>query len=150
MDEYKKIVEINGVKMEIDMRLAKIATVDTFKVGDPVKILKKEYGDTYSSWYGIIAGFDGFMARPTIIVCYLENKYAEAKLCFAYINSETKDVEICHTDTADLGVERDDVLAKLDNEVVKKQEEIKELNRKKAYFLDHFQQYFGERIKQVV
>lgn len=45
MEEYKKIVEINGIKMEVDMRHAK--TIDTYKIGDRVKVLVKQYSDTY-------------------------------------------------------------------------------------------------------
>ena len=44
--EYMKTIEINGVKLEIDLRTAK--RVDTFKIGDNVKVLKKEYGDDVS------------------------------------------------------------------------------------------------------
>ena len=35
--EEKRLVEINGIKMEVDMRSAR--RVDTFKVGDNVKVL---------------------------------------------------------------------------------------------------------------
>ena len=38
--EEKRIVEIDGVKIEVDLRTAK--RVDSYKVGDNVKILEKE------------------------------------------------------------------------------------------------------------
>jgi hypothetical protein len=50
-----RIVEINGVKLELDMRQAKLQSIDTFKVGDSVKVLIKEYGDSYKTHAGVIA-----------------------------------------------------------------------------------------------
>ena len=38
-DEQKRIVEIGGVKIEVDLRTAK--RVDSYRVGDPVKVLTK-------------------------------------------------------------------------------------------------------------
>lgn len=56
------IVEINGIKMAIDERTATIQKVDTFKVGDPVKVLIKEYS-SYNAKFGVIIGFDNFKNR---------------------------------------------------------------------------------------
>lgn len=42
--EERRIVEINGVKIEVDMRTAK--RVDSFRVGDNVKVLDKDYNGT--------------------------------------------------------------------------------------------------------
>lgn len=36
MEENKKIIEVNGIKMEIDLREAKI--INNYKVGDSVKL----------------------------------------------------------------------------------------------------------------
>jgi hypothetical protein len=36
MEENKRIVEIDGVKIEVDLRSAK--RIDTFRVGDNVKV----------------------------------------------------------------------------------------------------------------
>ena len=40
-EDNKRIIEINGIKMEVDLRNAK--RIDTFKVGDPVKVLDMTY-----------------------------------------------------------------------------------------------------------
>ena len=45
-NEFLREIEIGGIKMQIDLRQAK--RIDTFKVGDSVKILKK--GDRNSSY----------------------------------------------------------------------------------------------------
>ena len=44
-EDNKRIVEIDGVKIEVDLRKAK--RVDSFQVGDNVKILEKKYNDDY-------------------------------------------------------------------------------------------------------
>ena len=47
MADEKRIIEIDGMKVEVDLRHAK--RVDTFKVGDNVKILDKSYEDSHRS-----------------------------------------------------------------------------------------------------
>ena len=51
MENNKKIVEIDGIKLEIDMRTAK--RIDQFKVGDKVKILVKKY-DTFVLFHNFV------------------------------------------------------------------------------------------------
>ena len=43
--EGKTMVEIDGVKMEVDLRTAR--RIDTFAVGDNVKVLCKDYNGQY-------------------------------------------------------------------------------------------------------
>ena len=139
-NEFKRIVEINGIKVEVDLRTAK--RVDHFKVGDAVKILNKRYSDTYESHFGMIVGFDEFKKLPTIIVAYLDTSTWESPLKFKYINSETKDVEICPQDPKDLGVEKSDIIQAFDREENKKEQELLEIKRKRKYFNEMFGRYF--------
>lgn len=90
----KTIIEINGIKLEVDLRNAK--RVDEFKVGDNVKVLIKKYSDTFVSHPGVIIGFDAFEKRPTIIICYLDVDYSNSAVRFCYFNQDSKDLEICH------------------------------------------------------
>jgi hypothetical protein len=57
-NEFMRVVEINGIKVEVDLRTAK--RVDSYSVGTPVKLLKQEYSDTYTTYTGVIIGFDEF------------------------------------------------------------------------------------------
>ena len=41
-------------------------------------------------------------------------------------------------------IEKADVLEKMDTEIEKKQSEVKDLQQKKAYFIDRFQRYFED------
>lgn len=139
----KQVIEINGVKMEVDLRHA--VRIDTFRIGTKVKILAKEAG--YSSdtkvYSGVIVGFEPFESLPTIVVCYLERDYAGATLKFAYVNSSSaKKWEIVAAVDDDLPVQKADVLALIDRDMAKKADELEDLGRKRAYFLQHFSAYF--------
>jgi hypothetical protein len=135
-----KVIEINGVKMEVDMRYAK--RVDEIRVGTRVKVLRKEYS-SYKVLHGIVIGFEPFKQLPTIIVAAARVDYSEAKVEFIYYNAKTEDTEIvvaCDDDIADL--DKNDFVKKVDSEIAKKQNEIKELEARKEYFLEKFKSYW--------
>jgi hypothetical protein len=143
--EEKRIIEINGIKLEVDLRTAK--TVDTYKVGDGVKILIKKYGDSFTSYPGIIAGFDNFLSRPTIVVAYLSNSYNESPLQFAFLNCDSKDIEICPMVDPYIALEKSTILDLIDKEIAKKNQEISELNQKRDYFVKNFDKFFEDATK---
>jgi len=136
MSEEKTIIEINGVKMEVDLRSAK--RVDELKVGDPVKVLIKEYSD-YKIHQGIIVGFDMFQELPTISLAYIESSYSETALKFKFFNSKTEGIEIVPANDDDLlSLEKDDVIKGMDREITKAELKVRELEAKKEYFLTKF------------
>lgn len=141
-NEHMTEIEVNGVKMEVDLRYAK--RVETIRVGSKVKVLSKK--DNYNSnavFPGVVVGFEPFQDLPTIIVCYLKVDYSGAELKFAYINSDSKDKwDIVLSVDDELPVEKNEVLAKIDGEIERKQSEVEDLQRKRDYFLSHFNRYF--------
>jgi hypothetical protein len=143
MEETKRIIEVNGVKLEVDLRNAK--RIDNFKVGDAVKVLIKDYSD-YKSYLGTIVGFDEFDKHPTIIVAYLKKDYSTASIEFAYFNSESKDMEMCAVNEWDIPYTKSDIIEKMDREINKKEEEVHELKTKKNYFLKAFGKYFEDKV----
>ncbi len=116
--------------------------MDSFKVGDAIKILKKNYGDSYESHFGMIVGFDEFKMLPTIIVAYLKPSSWESPLAFEYVNAKTENVEICPQDPKDIGIEKSHLLQAFDREMTKKEQELREITRKRKYFEDMFGRYF--------
>lgn len=134
------IIEINGVKLEVDLRNAK--RIDNLKVGDTVKVLRKEYGDSYKSSAGVIVGFDNFQKLPSIIIAYIGDRYDKSNITTFCYNSESKDIEIVAANEHDLSFEKSEVLEKIDKEIAQKHLEIKELESKRSYFLHHFKKYF--------
>jgi len=144
-DENKRIIEINGVKVEVDLRECK--TVDTFKVGTNVKVLIKDY-ETFKDYAGVIVGFDEFKERPTIIIAYLDVSYSSASIKFAYINKESKDIEIVQANEEDLPFNKARVLELLDKEIEKKQNDLDDAQHTKAHFLEWFGKYFQKCVSE--
>jgi hypothetical protein len=134
------IVEINGVKLEVDERSAK--TVESYKVGDTVRVLVKKYGDWYDSYPGAIIGFDAFQNLPSIRVAYLEHGYPTADIKFVVINANTKDVEIAPALANEIPLEKGNIEAILNGAVLQKQEELRMAQNKLEYFRAHFAAYF--------
>jgi hypothetical protein len=142
METEKRIIEINGVKMEIDLRDCKV--IENFRVGDNIKVLVKNYS-TYSSYVGVIIGFDNFKTLPTVVIAYLETSYSDAKIHYVYFNAESKDVEICPLNDWDIPITKVEVLKRFDKELENKKREAEEVENKKAVFTKLFGKYFEER-----
>ena len=62
----KKIIEINGVKMEVDLRHATQIHTE-IKIGSKVKVLHKQHGGQ-NIYHGVVCGFENFVDLPTIEV----------------------------------------------------------------------------------
>ena len=138
-NENKRIIEVNGVKMEIDLRQAKV--IDNYKVGDYVKILVKEYSG-YKSYIGNIIGFDNFEKNPTIVIAYLKNEYSTASIEFAYFNSASEDIEITTLNDWDIPLKKSAILEQFQKEILKKEQEVTELKNKANIFEQLFGKYF--------
>lgn len=136
------VIEINGVKLEVDLRNAK--RIDNLKVGDRVKILRKESGySEFKVHHGMLIGFDEFKERPTLVCAYMDTGY-NGGLKFLYYNSESKDCEVIASRDADMiGIEKDSVLRTMDREIATKESELQGLRDKKTYFLAHFNSYWA-------
>jgi hypothetical protein len=131
----KRIIEINGVKMEVDLRNAK--TVSSYKVGDTIKVLKKGYSG-YDVHFGVIIGFTEFKKLPTVEILYLKDNYSSADIDFLCYNAETEDVEIAPVHPYETLFSEASIVEKLDKQISNKEEELRTLRAKKAAFLQHF------------
>lgn len=142
MSTENTIIEINGVKLEVDLRSAK--RVDHLVVGSKVKLLvKSSYGSEPKVHCGVVVGFEAFQSLPTIIVCYLEVEWSKAELKFAYINEKSAEkYEMIATIDDELPIAKADMIASMDREIEKKREEIADIERKRDYFLRYFNRYF--------
>jgi hypothetical protein len=143
-ESNKRVVEIDGIKLEVDLRHAR--RVDTFKVGDRVKILKKEYSST-NIYHGVIVGFENFASMPTIVVAYVESSYNSAEIKLAYINgtnNDDKKVELVPDTDQSMAFSKADILAKFNRQIESKLEEIRDIYRKQRYFNAQFGKMFNE------
>ena len=137
MDE-KRIVEIDGVKVEVDLRTAK--RVDTYKVGDNVKILDKQYSD-YKVKPGIIVDFAEFQKLPTMVIAvFNEGSWSSSpSIEFIYYNAKTADkTEIVPATEDELRLTKDGVIEKFEREIQKKKNEYTDLQNQLKYFKKHF------------
>jgi len=139
MGEDKRTIEINGIKLEVDMRSAR--RIDEFKVGDSVKVLDSR-DDRNVMRSGVITDFANFKELPTIMVAvYKEGSYWERPTIeFIPFNAETKDIEIVGVSAEEIIVSRDTVVQKFDDEITKKRDELNDLIIKR----DTFVKYFGK------
>lgn len=141
MSEFKKIVEINGIKMEVDLRHAK--TIDTYKIGDRVKVLVKQYSDTYNTYYGVVVDFNEFQSLPTIVVAYIVSSYSEFDVKLVNINSQTKDsAQLSPMVDLEIPISRIDLEEVIARQIATKERELKALNEKQEYVLRVFDKHF--------
>jgi hypothetical protein len=139
MAEKKTIIEVSGVKFEVDLRTAR--RIENIKVGDLVKILKKEYS-SHSVHPGVVVGFEPFQKLPTIVIAYVELSWNSSDLKFLHFNAETKDHEVLLAGE-EFDLDRDQILKSFDKAIDTKQRELQDLESKRKYFETKFRQYWS-------
>lgn len=143
MSEEKRVIEINGVKLEVDLRNAR--RIDEFRVGDNVKVLDTRSGKNEVR-SGVITDFANFKDLPTIIVAiYKEGDYwTKPTIEFIYFNSDTEGIEIVGVSAEEIIVSKDTIVQRFDDEIIKKKDELHDLIVKR----DTFVKYFGKGMEQ--
>lgn len=135
------IVEINGVKMEVDERTAK--TIEAYKVGDRVKVLKKQYGDSYRMYPGVIVNFVPFKDLPSIEIMYLDtDNFSSKPLAFLTLNNKTEGIEIAPMSDHELVLDKEDVISRIDDEIRKRRNALEDMEQKKEWFISRFADAF--------
>lgn len=143
-DQEKQIVEINGVKMEVDLRHAK--RIDTFKIGDPVKLLIVSDNSVKA---GVIVGFEAFEKLPTIVVVWIDDSYYSGGLKTAHINEKSADkyeLVACNDGTL-MHLSRSHITEKLEKAITKAESELADARAQLKYFNERFGVHFGEAKK---
>lgn len=147
MTEENKIIEINGVKFEVDARTATLRQLDHIKIGARVKVLVNGYGDAVEVHHGAVVGFEPFQERPTIIIAYLKTSYSSpAEIKFLYFTNKSKEKIIVSDENDRESLEASNIVAMMDKEIAKKENEIQDLKDRKAYFLQNFKAYWGSLV----
>lgn len=125
MDENTRIVEINGIKVEVDLRTAK--RVDQFKIGNPVKVLRKRYGDTYEVLPGAIVGFAEFSVLPTIEIVTISHS---GEVEFIAFNEKSQDIELAPMNRYEMAFDQSAIESSLVRNVEKAQSAVREAETK--------------------
>lgn len=132
----KQIIEIGGVKLEVDMRFAK--RLDCLHVGDPVRVMVKAYGDNYNVHSGVVIGFEPFNKLPTILIAYMVEEYSRADIKFLTLNASTQDVEVIAADSeARVAFDKTSALEAFDRQIVVAERAVADLQSKRVYFERH-------------
>ena len=140
MDENKRIIEVNGVKLEVDLRTAK--RIDEFRVGDTVKVLDNR-NDRNEVRTGVITDFANFKELPTIMVAvYKAGDYWSAPTIeFIPYNANTEGIEIVGVSAEEIMVSKETIVNKFDDEIAKQRDKLNDLIIKR----DTFVKYFGNK-----
>ena len=138
MANDKRIVEINGVKIEVDMRTAK--RIDEFKVGDTVKVLDNR-NDQNKMHTGVITDFAMFKELPTIMVAVYKagDFWSVPTIEFIPYNANTEGIEIVGVSQEEIIVSKESIVQKFDDQIIRKRDELNDLVVKR----DTFVKYFG-------
>jgi hypothetical protein len=142
MDDTKQIIEVNGVKLEVDLRTAR--RIEELQVGSRVKVLlKSDYSEPEVA-SGIIVGFEPFPDLPTIIVAYVKSEYNAVGLKTIHYNAKSKNVQIVASIDDDFSVSKKEVLGWFDREEKKARDTLAEIDAKREFFLDRFKSYWRD------
>ena len=141
LNEFEREIEIDGVKVAVDMRTVK--KIDVYRVGDNVKVLKKSY-DNYRTYSGVIVDFVNFKELPAIVVAYFNQDYSGTSIEFETITKDTKDIEIAPCLPHELSINKNRVIDKFNYEIEQQQHKVDELKAKRDYFLENFGKFFEE------
>ena len=142
-DENKRIVEIDGVKLEIDLRKAKV--IDHYKIGDPVRVLHPGTGYGSGIKAGIIVGFCEFDKNPAIEILELDADYSTTNFkLVTVISGQENPVQIAPYDRYSGLFTQSDIVTRFDREIQKKELELADLKLKKEYFIKDFMKAFQQ------
>ena len=142
--ENKRVVEINGVKLEVDMTTARV--IDEYRVGMNVKVLCKEYNG-YKAKPGIITEFVNFKNKPTIVIAVFSEDYSGVSIDFVYYNESTaEDYEIAPCCEHELKLNKERAIDKFNVKIDEYKSKIDELEAKRDYFEKYFNKHFNNEV----
>ena len=134
-------VEINGVVVEFD---EKLIIKQEIKVGDPVQLLKREYGN-YKLYKGVVTQILPFTDKPVVEVMYIEEGYSDFSVKTAVVADGQEDgLKIVRVDNEFLPFTKERAIDMLDARIAKAERELQECKDKKEYFLKYYNKYFAE------
>ena len=138
--EYIRQIEINGIKVEVDLRTCK--TISTYKIGDNIKVLKKNYDKSFKVHSGVIVDFVAFKERPAIVIAYFDDSYSGVEIRFETITQDSEGIEIAPCLPHELTVNKNRVIDKFNVSIAAKEREADDLRQKRDYFIQNFSKFF--------
>lgn len=134
-------MELNGMNFEFEKVLKETYK---FKIGDKVKVLKKEFS-SYEIKFGMIVGFDDFNGEFVVTVAYINDSYNSCKLKIEYI-TKNSDIKLLPYNE-ELDFKKEYVIDKFDKMIEEKQKEIEKIKYEKEIFIKQFGKYIEKEEK---
>lgn len=128
-------MELNGMTFEFEKILKETYK---FKIGDKVKVLKKDYS-SYCIKFGMIVGFDDFDGNFVVTVAYLDDGYSKCELKIEYLTKES-DIKLLPYNE-ELDFRKEYVIDKFDKMIEEKEKEIEKIKYEKEFFIKQFGKY---------
>ena len=141
----KRIIEIDGMKVEVDLDTAR--RIDTFRIGDNVRVLDKT-SNPVKVKNGIITAFNNFKDEPCITVAMFDagDYWSKPSIKFIYIHSGMdNEYEIVLASDDEIKASGDGVVQRFEECIASKQHEVDQLKAQ----LDYFKTYFMKPIEEV-
>lgn len=141
--DTRQIIEVNGVKLEVDLRTAR--RVEELQIGSRVKVLVKQSYSTKSDVFpGVVVGFEPFASLPTILIAYVKSEFNDVGLHTVSYNAASEGVEIVASIDDDFSVSKNEVLGWFRRERQKLDEKRAEIDAKEAFFVDRFKAFWRD------
>lgn len=138
-----KQIEVNGMMLEFD---EKVLLKQEIKVGDSVQLLLDEGYSSPSLYTGVVTQilpFDENM--PVIEVMYINTSYSTFEIKKKLItNKDGEKSKIIKIDDTFLPFTKERAIDMLDEAIRKKEQELREAQEKKEYFIKYYNKYFHE------
>ena len=138
-----KQIEVNGMIYEFD---EKLLLKQEIRVGDNVQILIKDaYSNRPDLYSGVVTQILPFNENnPAVEVMYIENSYSNFQIKRRIItNASDENAKIIKTDAGFLPFTKESAIDMLDQNIRKKEQDLREAKEKKEYFVRYFNKYFN-------
>lgn len=136
-------IEVNGMLLEFD---EKVLLKQEIKVGDSVQLLIDEGYSSPSLYTGVVTQilpFDKNM--PVVEVMYIHSSYSTFEIKKKLItNKDGEKSKIIKTDDTFLPFTKERAIDLLNENIRKKEQELREAKEKKEYFLKYYNKFFHE------
>lgn len=142
MKNDMQIIEVNGIKLEVDMRYAR--RVEELRVGSPVKVLDRSQYGGQKVYAGVVIGFEPFKDLPTILVAFVTDSWSSAEIKVISINSSNKDFDIVACADPDFMVDKAAIIQRFDRQIAQKQREIEAIVEQRKYFETNFKAFWAQ------
>lgn len=146
METEKTIFEINGVKLEVDLRTAR--RIEEIRIGSPVRLLNKSSYGGNKVYPGVVIGFEPFKDLPTIVVAYVEEDWLKYEIKVVAINSKQENFDLIAAVDPDFSIDREVIIKRFDRQVAAKRREIEAIEEQRRYFETNFKAYWAQVSRQ--